>query len=531
MRYVDTSTFSLTGDADAIRSSAGKWTSFSTAADTAATDIRNIDSGDFQGDEADTFRDRMNSDLPPHLDTASSAWSTVAGALKAYAATLAELQAKMATLQATARQQQDTVDAASGDVADARTADSRHTTAQEAAKKALKPGETLPPDTYHPQSSGAAGKLTAANAALQSTIDAANTVRADHNRAVDTCVNDINQAAGTRFQEPPGFFGRLKNSFTGWVSEHADVLKSISGVLKTISGIAGVLAMIPVLAPVMGPIALVAGAGALLIDVTVKVVTGEGSWGDVLFDAATMLPLGKGVALLRSTRAGASVAKAAGAAGNALRETRAVHSAEYAMAAVRNRTAYEGGRFLAGAKNAMSRVEVEIPVPGRALATDAGTMTMNAKANVPAVLTNRGLSKFKEGMNNKVHEITVSRTKYPESAEHIEQAQGGQIWSGDLPSQGAAKPSVVTIDRPNAAARRAEWKKTQPEVKPRPDMDRDEYPPAMFAEGGGDASLKYVTPSDNRGAGSTMGHALSRGWEEHGGAGLPNGARVRILVG
>jgi len=51
-----------------------------------------------------------------------------------------------------------------------------------------------------------------------------------------------------RFAQPPGFFGRLKNSVTGWISDHADVLKSISGVLKTISGIAGLLAMIPVLA-------------------------------------------------------------------------------------------------------------------------------------------------------------------------------------------------------------------------------------------------------------------------------------------
>lgn len=529
--FVDTSTFSLTGDADSIRSSAGKWTSFSTAADTAATDIRNIDSGDFKGDEADTFRDRMNSDLPPHLDTTATAWSRVAGTLKTYAATLAELQARMATLQAKAQQQQDTVDAATSDVADARTADTRHATAQEAAKKALEPGKTLPHDTYQPQTSGAAGTLTAADDALQATIDAANTVRADHHRAVDTCVNDINQAAGTRFQEPPGCWGRLKNSFTGWVSEHADVLKSISGVLKTISGIAGVLAMIPVLAPVMGPIALVAGGGALLIDVTVKVVTGEGSWGDVLFDAATMLPLGKGLALLRGTRAGASVAKAAGAAGNALRETRAVNSAEYALAAVRNRTTYEGGRFLAGAKNAMSRVEVEIPLPGRALATDAGTVTMNAKANVPAVLTNRGLSKFREGMDNKVYEITVNKAKYPESAEHVTDAQNGKIWAGDRANQGPAKPSVVTIDRPNAAGRRMEWKAAQPGVTPRSGMDRDEYPPAMFAEGGGDASLKYVTPGDNRGAGSSLGHDLRRGWAEFGGAGLPHGARVRILVG
>lgn len=100
---MDTSTFSLTGDADSIRASAGKWSSFSTAADTAAGDIRGIDSGDFKGDEADTFRDRMNSDLPPRLDTTSTAWATVAGALTTYAATLAELQTRMTALQVEAQ--------------------------------------------------------------------------------------------------------------------------------------------------------------------------------------------------------------------------------------------------------------------------------------------------------------------------------------------------------------------------------------------------------------------------------------------
>lgn len=534
---VDTSTFSLTGDADSIRSSAGKWTTFSTAADTAAGDIRGIDSGDFKGDEADTFRDKMNSDLPPHLDTTSTAWSTVAVALTTYAAALAELQTRMTALKTTAQHQQDAVDAASGAVADAKTADAHHTTAQEAAKKALKPGQTLPPDTYQAQTSGAAGKLSSANTALQETITAANKVRTDHDRAVDTCVNSINQAAGTRFQEPPGFWGRLKNSFTGWVSEHADVLKSISGVLKTISGIAGVLAMIPVLAPVMGPIALVAGGGALLIDATVKVVTGEGSWGDVLFDAATMLPLGKGVALLRSTKAGASVAKAAGAAGNALRETKVVGSAEYALAAVRNRTAYEGGRLLAGAKNAMSRVEVELPIASRSLATSAGNMAMKAKANVPAIFTNRGLAKFKEGVENEVYAIKVDKIRYPESAEHIELAQGGRTYAGDDYTVGRSRGDVVTIDRPNASGRRESWQKApEIDVPTRVGRDRDEYPPAMFSEGGYDPatgktpSIRYIGSSDNRGAGSSIGNQLRRGWEDFGGAGLPNGARVRILV-
>jgi hypothetical protein len=108
---VNMSVFALTGDADAIGSSAGRWSTFSTAAATAAADIRRIDSGDFQGDEADSYREKLNTDLPPHLDTTSQAWSVVAAALQTYAAALAGLQTRMVTLAGQAGRQQDAVDA------------------------------------------------------------------------------------------------------------------------------------------------------------------------------------------------------------------------------------------------------------------------------------------------------------------------------------------------------------------------------------------------------------------------------------
>lgn len=199
--------FSLTGDADSIRTSAGSWSAFSVAAATAAGDIRHIDSGDFQGDEADTYREKMNGDLPPHLDTTSDAWSKVATALTAYAGTLEHLQTRMHTLAGTAANQQQQVNTAGNAADDAKAADARHTAGVAAASKKLTPGQTLPPDTYRPQTSGASSQLSQANTALQGTIDAANQVRADHNTAVDTCVNAINDAAGMRFEEPPGFWG------------------------------------------------------------------------------------------------------------------------------------------------------------------------------------------------------------------------------------------------------------------------------------------------------------------------------------
>lgn len=86
--------------------------------------------------------------------------------------------------------------------------------------------------------------------------------------------------------------------------------------------------------------------------------------------------------------------------------------------------------------------------------------------------------------------VTVSRSRYPESAAHIEEAQA------------AGQPSVLTIDRAGAAARRAAALKGVPT---KAGFDRDEYPPAMFGEGGAGSSVRYVTPSDNRGARACIG--------------------------
>jgi len=249
-----------------------------------------LDTGEFRGDEADTYRDKVSDDLPPRLDTTSQAWLVVSAALKTYAGQLEDLQSRMATLKARADEQGEKVDAAQATLSSAQSADKAHTQARQDAAGKLKPGESLPADTYHGQASGASSSLSSARQALQDTIDAAATVRSEHTQAVDACCREIDRAKGMRFADPPGFWGKLSQSVGDWISEHADVLKSISSVLKTISGIAGMLALIPCLAPIMGPIALVTGGVALVIDVGVKLATGDGSWLQIGVDALGMIP-------------------------------------------------------------------------------------------------------------------------------------------------------------------------------------------------------------------------------------------------
>ncbi|MFC0181008.1 hemagglutinin repeat-containing protein [Thorsellia kenyensis] len=86
--------------------------------------------------------------------------------------------------------------------------------------------------------------------------------------------------------------------------------------------------------------------------------------------------------------------------------------------------------------------------------------------------------------------ITIDKNKYPESAKHIEE------------SQQTGYPSILTIDRLGAAERR---KAALKDTKPQTGFDRDEYPPAMFEEGGAGSSIKLINPSDNRGAGACIG--------------------------
>ncbi|MGW4148224.1 NucA/NucB deoxyribonuclease domain-containing protein [Streptomyces albogriseolus] len=100
----------------------------------------------------------------------------------------------------------------------------------------------------------------------------------------------------------------------------------------------------------------------------------------------------------------------------------------------------------------------------------------------------------------------MSRSKYPESAQHIED------------SQAAGYPAELTINRKGAEANRRDSLRGKPRV---PGKDRDEYPPAMFEEGGTGASVRPITPGDNRGAGSAMGRQCR---------GLPDGTKVRIVV-
>ena len=103
------------------------------------------------------------------------------------------------------------------------------------------------------------------------------------------------------------------------------------------------------------------------------------------------------------------------------------------------------------------------------------------------------LLKEEEGKPYK-YVLQISESEYPETANHIQDAiKRGQ-------------PDVVTISRKGATDRR---KEAIVKIETKKGYDRDEWPMAMFKEGGSGADVKHISPSDNRGAGSSIRAALS----------------------
>ena len=102
-----------------------------------------------------------------------------------------------------------------------------------------------------------------------------------------------------------------------------------------------------------------------------------------------------------------------------------------------------------------------------------------------------------QSQHNSVH-VALSSSRYPETTDHISDAIA------------AGEASLLHIDRDHEDQHRDESLANYP---PRSGYDRDEYPPAMSREGGTGADVRYIDPSDNRGAGATMGNALE-GWCE-----------------
>ena len=101
--------------------------------------------------------------------------------------------------------------------------------------------------------------------------------------------------------------------------------------------------------------------------------------------------------------------------------------------------------------------------------------------------------------------VYIDPNKYPAAAGHAEDAQK------------AGQPDVVTVQTPGASGRRAA---ATSGTSTQAGTDRDEYPPAVTAEGGKGASVRNIPSQDNRGAGASVGQQIRD---------VPNGGKIQIV--
>ncbi|WP_422773325.1 putative T7SS-secreted protein [Plantactinospora sp. WMMC1484] len=474
--------FRMDGDPAAIRASAGRWHQFAGAATGAAGQITGLDTSQFVGPEGDQFRDGLNADMPRHLRITGDAFDRVSTGLTTFADRLDTLQGQMRPVAQRAPGLWQALQAARGRADRAEAADARHE-----REMANRPPEETTPDTYRSDSGAAGAALGQAQRDWDACVAEAGNLRGQLTTAVRDCVAVVNDAKGMRFTENPKWWD-LGGQFTNFVRDNKELLQQLSGALKVVSLVAGLLSFIPVLTPIMAPIALGTALAASAIDLSIYAATGEGSLQTILIDVGLNLLPGVG--------------KLVKPLGGALR-------------AGGNRLAYEAGRLGSGLR-AAARVPVADDIAG---ITADGALMMRATP-APRFNLQERLTAFREGRAEYVKEIPINSSRHPESAQHILDAQSGQIWRGDRVVQGDPKPSILTIDRAGADANRADSLRGV-EPRGRDGLDRDEYPPAMFAEGGEGASVKYIDSSDNTGAGASMGNRLR---------GLPDGAMIKITV-
>ena len=194
--------------------------------------------------------------------------------------------------------------------------------------------------------------------------------------------------------------------------------------------------------------------------------------------------LGENLLALGADVAGAVIPFATGLGAG----VRAAKAADHALEAAR------------ATERAAEAAKVADHIGDAAKAVDHGADTVKATKNADDVA--RSATHSDDG----VREIVIDSNKYPESAQHIRDAQA------------SGHPQELTIDRSGSSQNRRDALRDHDTV---PGRDRDEYPPAVFKEGGSGSSVRPINPSDNRGSGSTLGHQIKD---------LPDGTRVRIVV-
>jgi len=141
----------------------------------------------------------------------------------------------------------------------------------------------------------------------------------------------------------------------------------------------------------------------------------------------------------------------------------------------------------------ISLVSGELLITLMMIAAGGTTFAAGTKNSYFAKQINRVNSLFRWGYKtagNQTIKVTLSRAQYPQYADRIERTN---------------KTGPFTLDRVGAVARRrAALRGTLPKTG----LHRDEWPPAISAEGGAGVDIQYMSPNVNQSAGAAIGNQL-----------------------
>ncbi|WP_213815547.1 hypothetical protein [Glaciihabitans sp. dw_435] len=283
----------LPGDPDGIKVEASKYTATATAVRNAANEIRRLATDSASGEsEAVSALVEISDDVADRLDKLHGRYETAGSALTTYATTLATAQ---------------TMAAAAVRVRDNAVEDSANATRmaqhyEDEATAATTPDEKAEAERmqrHYTESDESAGTdLAGALASYREAVEMRDTAAA--------VAADLISAA----IDKDGLNDSLWDDFSGWVADHAELLKAIKDVL---GWIATALAFASLIFPVLAPFAL-AFAGATALVSLVLSATGQQSWIEFGLDFLSFATMGVGMiagkalkgtmTVLKSTRVG-----------------------------------------------------------------------------------------------------------------------------------------------------------------------------------------------------------------------------------
>jgi len=234
------------GDAATVSAAARQVDGAARTLGDASGNVSRLNSSGWTGEAAEAFRGRLE-DLPRDLDLAARSHQTTARTLSDYSSGLQTRQRRPGELELRAEELTRQQAAAIGAV--------NRITAQRA------PDGSAEQATLNSRYVSAKSRTDGLAAELAQVIGDARRLHGEHRTAARAAARVIRDVADAPYREP-GWLSRAWDSVKGWIKDNADVLRTISTVLKGVSAVLGVLSLVPGL-QFLAPFALLtAGARA-----------------------------------------------------------------------------------------------------------------------------------------------------------------------------------------------------------------------------------------------------------------------------